>query len=127
MATKQRGLTGSSPLPPIRRFSIRPGDWFSALARSLGITPCSACQRRAMAMNRLTAWAFRRPWDPPEECTTYTGPCTGWGSRQCVVAPEQITPDAGVLEQCCTGAFQYPWIRVCKGQPPQRGCGFCLW
>jgi hypothetical protein len=107
----------------------RLGDWFSSVARRFGLQPRSACQRRAMAMNRWSAWAFRWPWDPSAECTTYTGRCTGFGSRPLVVltGPKQLTPDANVIEHCCSGLFQHPWIKVCNAQPPQKGCGFCLW
>ena len=62
----------------------------------------------------------------PESCRSFSGSCTGFGGRQSVVAPISINPDANTIEQSCTGAFQYPWVEVCEGQAPRRGCGVCL-
>ena len=103
------------------------GDWFSAVAKRFGATPCSGCQARAMVMNDFIPRFFRWPWDPPKNCRTFTGGCTGFGTRRCVTAPESFTPDALIIEQCCGGWFQYPWIETCEGEPPRRGCGFCFW
>ncbi|MCW5600038.1 hypothetical protein [Nitrosomonas sp.] len=61
------------------------------------------------------------------QCNTFTDRCTGFGTRQCVTAPVSMTPDAETIEYCCDGWFQYPYIEVCEGEPPKRGCGFCLW
>jgi len=63
----------------------------------------------------------------PKNCRTFSGPCTGFGSRQCVTAPESFTPDAAIIEQCCNGWHQYPWIEVCEGESAKKGCGFCFW
>ena len=105
------------------------GDLFSAITKRLGVTPCSACQSRAMVINHWmpNVFLFRWPWDPPKNCRTFTGRCTGFGSRQCVTAAESFTPDSSVVEQCCNGWFQYPWIEICEGEPPKQGCGFCFW
>ena len=60
-------------------------------------------------------------------CRSFKGACTGVSAkRQCTVAPVSLQPDATTTEQCCTGAFQYPSIEVCEGQPPQKGCSFCV-
>lgn len=103
------------------------GDFFPTIAKRLGATPCAACQARAIAMNDFLPRFFRWPWDPPRNCHTFTGACTGTGTRRCVSAPASFTPDALTIEQCCNGWFQYPWIEICEGEPPRRGCGFCLW
>ena len=105
------------------------GDLFSAIAQRFDVKPCSACRGRAITMNRWmpNVFLFRWPWDPPEAVRTFTGRCTGFGSRQCVTAPESFTPDARIVEQCCNGWFQYPWIEIREGEPPRQGCGFCLW
>src|SRR5882757_1816539 len=57
----------------------------------------------------------------PSNCQTFSGRCTGFGSRRCVTAPAALTPDSIVVEQCCGGWFQYPWITVCVGQQPTQG------
>ncbi len=63
----------------------------------------------------------------PSDCRDFKGSCTSFsGKRQCTVAPVSLDPDATTTEQCCSGAMQYPWIQVCPGQPPSKGCGFCL-
>jgi hypothetical protein len=65
------------------------------------------------------------------QCTSFSGRCTGtlwWHKKQCVTAPSRMEPDATVMEQCCDGGFQYPWVEVCPGRPgPTVGCGFCVW
>jgi hypothetical protein len=61
------------------------------------------------------------------QCWSFSGPCTGFGKRQCVTAPAAQEPDAGMVEHCCEGWFQYPWIEVCPDQPARMGCGFCWW
>jgi hypothetical protein len=60
------------------------------------------------------------------QCRSFTGKCTGFGTRQCVTAPVSISPDATTIEQCCGGWFQYPWVEVCPGKEPRQGCGACL-
>jgi hypothetical protein len=65
--------------------------------------------------------------DGQSTCRSFKGPCTGvFAKRQCTVAPVSLQPDAATTEQCCGGAFQYPSIEVCEGQPPQKGCSFCV-
>src|SRR5262249_33949022 len=54
---------------------------------------------------------------PP--CPVFKGSCTGSGGRrQCVIGPEAQKPDASIVEQCCAGSFQYPWIETCPNAPP---------
>jgi|SRR5262245_7349853 len=103
------------------------GDVISRILAALGVQPCDACRRRAMALNALAPKFFRWPWESSRQCTMYAGRCTGFGTQQCVTAPESLSPDATVITQCCAGWFQYPWIQICEGEPPRRGCGFCLW
>jgi hypothetical protein len=95
------------------------GDLIRTVLARLGIPTCRGCARRAEALNGLAVFAG--------PCQSYTGRCTGFGSRQCVTAPESLDPDAAVVEQCCGGWFQYPWIEICPGQSPRMGCGFCFW
>jgi hypothetical protein len=59
-------------------------------------------------------------------CWHYTGHCTSSGAPQCVTGPSAQSPDATAITQCCTGGSQYPWIDVCPGQQPSKGCSFCL-
>ncbi len=114
-----RELTGA----PVRGLPL--GRLFATLAAAMGVRSCEACRHRAAVMDTWVEW--RWPWDPAANCRSFTGRCTGFGSKQCVTAPAAFTPDALVVEQCCSGWFQYPWITVCEGQQPTRGCGFCLW
>ena len=60
-------------------------------------------------------------------CRSYSGPCTSGNTPQCITAPESLTTDAAIIEQCCSGSNQYPWIEICPSRPPRLGCGFCLW
>jgi hypothetical protein len=128
------------PLPAARPASARTraglvriglGTAFSALAKLLGIRRCGGCMRRELAMNSMATIALPAALGSALEnanpCTMFTGRCTGFGRRQCVVAPVSMSPDAQTIEQCCGGWFQYPWIEVCDGRPPRTGCGFCLW
>lgn len=103
------------------------GDVFASVANRLGFRSCTACHRFSASMNR---WSLRPLFSAAaasDNCRSYSGPCTGFGKRQCVLAPSSFEPDAPVIEQCCGGWFQYPWIQVCEGQAPRVGCGFCLW
>jgi hypothetical protein len=61
------------------------------------------------------------------DCWWFAGSCTGFGRRQCVEGPASQNPDTEIIQQCCGGWFQYPWIEVCAGQNATQGCGFCLW
>ena len=106
------------------------GSLLSAIARAFGIRACSACAQRAQRLDAMLSIAM--PLRPglvanAAPCHVYTGRCTGFGRRQCVVAPVSFSPDAETIEHCCSGWFQYPWIEVCDGAPPKRGCGFCFW
>jgi hypothetical protein len=107
------------PVPGGFRGEIGLGDLIKRFTGALGLETCGACARRASALNRFAA--FSSP------CWSFTGGCTGFGSRRCVSAPESQSPDATIVTQCCGGWFQYPWIEVCPGQPARMGCGFCLW
>jgi hypothetical protein len=51
---------------------------------------------------------------PPDNCVSFAGKCTGFGSRQCVTAPTAIASDAPTIDQCCGGSFQYPWVEVLR-------------
>jgi hypothetical protein len=112
------------------RVPIGLGDLIASVTSAVGLTPCAACSRRAERLNRVLVFApapraqLRAQAAP---CWYYHGRCTGFGSRQCVTAPESQSPDAASVTQCCGGWFQYPWIEVCPGSPAARGCGFCLW
>lgn len=116
----------------IRNFpSMGLGDLFLAITKRFGLSTCSACQRHGMALNRwfpnVLPKAFRSSMASRTNCRTYTGRCTGFGTRQCVIAPVSFDPDAATIEHCCNGWFQYPWIEICEGEPPKMGCGFCFW
>lgn len=106
--------------------NLQIGDLFSAVSKSLGVTPCAACHAHAIAMNGFLPLLFRWPWEPLKNCRTFARACTGFGARQCVTVQESFTPDAAVIEQCCRGRFQCPWIEVCQGKPPEWRFGFCL-
>jgi hypothetical protein len=112
--------------PSFTGFRLRLGSRFSSLSAMLGIRSCAACEQRAHTLDAFTAH-LQWPWDLSSNCQTFSGRCTGFGSRRCVTAPAALTPDSTVVEQCCNGWFQYPWITVCAGQRPTQGCGFCLW
>jgi hypothetical protein len=130
------------------------GDLVAKATSAVGVRPCGGCARRAATLNRLVVLAApptrdaggeqRRRWRSrlrprlrlrlglrrgaaASSCWSFTGRCTGFGSRQCVEAPASQDPDAETVTQCCNGWFQYPWIEVCPGQPATTGCGFCLW
>ena len=124
------------------------GDVIQRLTEMFGVEPCGACAARARKLNamlsvpvpldlvriasaghdnlsdRATAQAASVAAAP---CWWFAGRCTGFGRRQCVTAPQTQSPDAIVVEQCCGGWFQYPWIEVCPGQNARSGCGFCVW
>jgi hypothetical protein len=103
------------------------GEFMRSSSKRFRITACSACEARIMEMNRFTLRNIGSPWLAQTRCRTYTGPCTGFGTRRCVVAPDSFSPDAATVEQCCSGWFQFPWIEVCDGKPVRKGCGFCFW
>ena len=113
------------------------GDLIAQATAALGIRPCDGCARRAVALNRLMVFSqpvrLRLPWRSKQTrgaatdgCWSFTGKCTGFGTRQCVEGPASQTPDAEIIHQCCGGWFQYPWIEVCPGQTATKGCGFCF-
>jgi hypothetical protein len=64
---------------------------------------------------------------PARDCWIFAGLCTGFGSRRCVKAPASQNIGAAVVEQCCRGWFQYPWIEVCPGRQATYGCSSCFW
>jgi hypothetical protein len=123
------------------------GDAVKRLLAHLGFRPCGACTRRAEALNRVLVlsgsrvlmgsaadvprrrWRLRAPAEAVRDagCWHFSGNCTGFGKRQCVSGPASQDPDAEIIEQCCGGWFQYPWIEVCPGQQATQGCGFCFW
>jgi hypothetical protein len=94
------------------------GDLIRRILANLGVPACRGCAERANALNALAVLAG--------PCESFTGRCTGFGRRQCVTAPESLEPDAAVVEQCCGGWFQFPWVEICPGEAPRMGCGFCL-
>jgi hypothetical protein len=116
-----------------RRQQIGLGTAIHHLTARLQIPACDGCRRRAAALDRRVRFSFRpgrRTWRgfaEAGECWQIKGRCTGFGSRQCVTGPASQEPDAGIIEQCCGGWFQYPWIEVCPGEPARTGCGFCFW
>src|SRR2546421_9538528 len=85
------------------RRSMGLGDLLTAITKRLGMTPCGACQQRAIVMNRWMPNLFRRSLSAPKNCRTYAGRYAGFGSQQCVTAAESFTPDSSVVEQCCNG------------------------
>lgn len=131
------------------------GDLIKLLTTWLGIKPCARCNKRANFLNQWVEFSGKRYGDTVKSsvspqafllnfsltprktsrfafwganpCLRFYGPCTGFGRRQCVSAPTSQTPDANIVQQCCNGWFQYPWIEVCPGQPVRKGCGFCFW
>lgn len=105
---------------------FRSATRFASISNWRGLPPCEACNNRAQW---LKSWSLRMRERPSldDGCRNYAGPCTGFGQRRCVVAPTSFDPDAPVMEHCCSGWFQYPWIQICEGQPPQTGCAFCFW
>lgn len=129
---------------------IRLGHLMERVTSWLGMQRCEPCNGRAERLNQLLVFS-RRDFEHPDQpggtppptpstgrtqrsatsasgsCWRFTGPCTGFGRRQCVTAPESQEPGAGMITHCCSGWFQYPWIEVCPGQPPRTGCSFCLW
>jgi hypothetical protein len=107
---------------PIRN-SVGLGQLLKRLTGRMGLTTCEGCERRAAALDRVFLFAAAHS----NPCWRYTGPCTGFGKKQCVSGPEEYAPDAPLFEHCCSGWLQYPWIEVCPGQRPRTGCGFCLW
>lgn len=111
---------------PWLRADVGLGTALKRISTALGIRPCAPCAARAETFDRHVTFAPPRP-AAFADCTTYTGRCTGFGSRQCVTAPESLNPDAATTTQCCGGWFQYPWITACRTGPVQKGCGFCLW
>ncbi len=126
MSSRAHTLDGVGAKPHRLRVPLLPcgyevglGELIRRVAARLGIRTCEGCARRAEALNRLVVLAA--------PCQSFTGRCTGFGRRQCVTAPESLDPDAAVVEQCCGGWFQYPWIEICPGETPRMGCGFCFW
>lgn len=124
-----QALASRAPLERSHRVGL--GTLISSLSTWLGIRPCRGCTQRAQALDAI-AWTgaplrFGTTMANSLPCRMFTGRCTGFGSRQCVVAPESMSPDAAMIEHCCSGWFQFPWIEICEGQPPKRGCGFCFW
>jgi hypothetical protein len=112
------------------RGSIGLGWAISRLTSRLGVRSCAGCARRAERLDRVLVFApreHRAALTAQSACWFLHGRCTGFGSRQCVTAPESQSPDAATVEQCCGGWFQYPWIEVCPDSPATSGCGFCLW
>ena len=57
-------------------------------------------------------------------CGTGSGPCTGWFGGT-------TTATLARFARTCTGAYQYPWITVCRDinsgsvTAVASGCGFC--
>jgi len=85
-----------------------------------------ACEHPAIGLNRLfLSWGEAAQQAAP--CWSFLGRCTGFGRRQCVSGPASQKPDAEIIEQCCGGWFQYPWIEVCPGEEARMGCDFCFW
>lgn len=128
-ADRARAPEWPAPVERFRRLGL--GTLISSLSTLLGIRPCRGCAQRAQALDAI-AWIgaplrFGTTMANSLPCRMFTGRCTGFGRRQCVVAPESMSPDAAMIEHCCSGWFQFPWIEICEGQPPKRGCGFCLW
>ncbi len=122
----------ATDLPPSEASSLTSkglGYLLSAITEYFGATPWSAHQSRAMVINHWmpNAFLFSLAVGSSKKCRTFSGPCTRFGKRKCVSAPDSFTPDAGIIEQCCSGCFQYLWIEICEGKPPRQGCGFCLW
>jgi hypothetical protein len=106
------------------------GTLTKRLTTRLGIAPCAPCQARADALDRrlvIGGGRRRRSMMASGDCWKFSGRCTGFGSRQCVLGPARQEPDAEIITQCCGGWFQYPWIEVCPGQEARAGCGFCFW
>ncbi|MCZ8132680.1 MAG: hypothetical protein O9284_15470 [Steroidobacteraceae bacterium] len=125
------------------------GEWLAARLARVGAPRCGGCERRAAKLDAAftlastasasaagvttSAWGpYTKPAGPTtaanaSPCRRYTGRCTGFGRRSCVAAPVALSPDAEVIEQCCGGWFQFPWIEICDGRPPRSGCGFCFW
>ncbi len=68
-------------------------------------------------------------WTDGQGCWHFDGRCTGgfwWYTRQCVRGPSSQAPTADIVEQCCQGWFQFPWIKTCKDSL-NMGCSPCLW
>jgi hypothetical protein len=101
------------------------GGIIKRLTTAVGIRPCGACAQRAESFDRFLMFTVAPL--ASGNCATFSGRCTGFGSRQCVQGPVNMTPDAAMTIQCCNGWFQYPWITACESGPVQKGCGFCFW
>lgn len=125
---------------PLRRLAITVGlgTLVKRVLARLGAPACRSCHRRAAYLDSLVTFVPAGEGTPAaplpsasiiqsSDCWHFRGRCTGWGTRQCVTGPEEQSPDALIIEQCCSGWFQYPWIEVCPGTKATRGCGFCLW
>jgi hypothetical protein len=68
------------------------------------------------------------PLQQADICHTATGPCTHqwpwYAGKQCVTG-------ASGVQQCCSGAFQFPYLRECQNpdgswRAEERGCAFCI-
>ena len=132
-------------LPWLRSRQIGLGDVLKRIISRFGIQPCELCNQRAQRLNSflvfssstnhtldaissLQVFSIRRfALSSDDPCLHFYGSCTGFGSRQCVIAPASLDPAAGTIEHCCSGWFQYPWIEVCPDQPPRTGCSICFW
>ena len=114
------------------RGAIGLGHLLGRVTAGVGVRPCGGCAERAERLDRILVFVPRAPQGAgtataSAPCWYFHGRCTGFGTRQCVEAPESQSPDAGIISQCCGGWFQYPWIEVCPGEPAKTGCGFCFW
>jgi hypothetical protein len=120
--------------------SVGLGSLIARVTSFFGVHPCGGCARRAAVLDRrvvltgvgprrtgLRRAALRRLAATSDDCWRFQGDCTGFGRRRCVSGPARQEPDAEIVEQCCGGWFQYPWIEVCPGEEARRGCGFCFW
>jgi len=78
--------------------------------------------------SRQAEWRAITPQQQADICHTVTGPCTHqwpW------FAGTQCATGASGFQQCCSSAFQYPWIRECQNPDGSwrmegSGCGFCI-
>ncbi len=116
-------------VPWLDRGQIGLGSLLQRLTTKFCIKPCAACNARAAALDNALVFESVNVFFAPAQatpCWRFRGRCTGFGRMQCVSGPEAQTPDALIIQQCCSGWFQYPWIEVCPGKTARRGCGFCL-
>jgi hypothetical protein len=107
------------------------GEFLKRLTATFGIEPCGSCARRALALDGLLVFTPKRQTATvvlSSDCRTVKGKCTGiGGTTQCVATPVNLDdPTSLIVEQCCSGRFQYPWVEICPGREPRQGCSFCL-